>query len=152
MFSLAATVSWRIPSRMVKKYKKLVHLNLSPLYYLPEQYPEIGDNHREVYENRISKLYHCRSGASCFIWKQGLSLRDPSQRRDRGRNSEMLKMFRRSWRDWSSSENTFRDMQSVIGCILWERWRNRPGSSRRREWSSRPLCWNEMRQFYWSIL
>ena len=40
---LGAYSELEILSRMVKKYKKPVHLTFNSLYYLPEQYPEIGD-------------------------------------------------------------------------------------------------------------
>ena len=40
---LGAYSELEILSRMVKKYKKPVHLTFNSLYYIPEQYPEIGD-------------------------------------------------------------------------------------------------------------
>ena len=40
---LGAYSELEILSPMVKKYKKPVHLTFNSLYYLPEQYPEIGD-------------------------------------------------------------------------------------------------------------
>ena len=40
---LGAYSELEILSHMVKKYKKPVHLTFNSLYYLPKQYPEIGD-------------------------------------------------------------------------------------------------------------
>ena len=41
---LGAYSELEILSHMVKKYKKPVHLTFNSLYYLPKQYPEMGDS------------------------------------------------------------------------------------------------------------
>lgn len=103
---LGAYSELEILSRMVKKYKKPVHLTFNSLYYLPEH----GDRryHREVHGNWISKLYHCRSGASCLSEKQGTFLRDSSQWRNRGseqRNAENVPALSSEEIDLSSEKH-----------------------------------------------
>ena len=68
---LGAYSELEILSRMVKKYKKPVHLTFK--FPVLSSGTVSGDRryHRKVHGNWISKLYHCRSGASCLSEKQG---------------------------------------------------------------------------------
>lgn len=104
---LGAYSELEILSRMVKNIKAgASHLQFSVLS--SGTVPGDRRYHREVHGNWISKLYHCRSGASCLSEKQGTFLRDPSQRRNRGseqRNAENVPAFSSEEIDLSSEKH-----------------------------------------------
>ena len=101
---------------MVKKYKKPVHLTFNSLYYIPEQYPEIGKIVRECmalgFESYIIAdpaliLYLRQKGINCEIHLSG----------ETGEvNCGMVELFQRFdlKRIIFHRKNTFEDMRAVI--------------------------------------
>ena len=136
---LGAYSELEILSRMVKKYKKPVHLTFNSLYYLPEQYPEIGDIIEKCMEIGFRSYIIADPALLVYLKNRGLSCEIHLSGETGEVNSEMLKMFRRFPLKRSFIGKTRSGICSLL-LHLRERWRNRPGPDRRREWSSRPLC------------
>lgn len=113
---LGAYSELEILSRMVKKYKKPVHLTFNSLYYLPEQYPEIGDIIEKCMEIGFRSYIIADPALLVYLKNRGLSCEIHLSGETGEVNSEMLKMFRRFplKRLIFHRKNTFRDMQSVI--------------------------------------
>ena len=113
---LGAYSELEILSRMVKKYKKPVHLTFNSLYYLPEQYPEIGDIIEKCIEIGFRSYIIADPALLVYLKNRGLSCEIHLSGETGEVNSEMLKMFRRFplKRLIFHRKNTFRDMQSVI--------------------------------------
>ena len=113
---LGAYSELEILSRMVKKYKKPVHLTFNSLYYLPEQYPEIGDIIEKCMGIGFRSYIIADPALLVYLKNRGISCEIHLSGETGEVNSEMLKMFRRFplKRLIFHRKNTFRDMQSVI--------------------------------------
>ena len=113
---LGAYSELEILSRMVKKYKKPVHLTFNSLYYLPEQYPEIGDIIEKCMGIGFRSYIIADPALLVYLKSRGISCEIHLSGETGEVNSEMLKMFRRFplKRLIFHRKNTFRDMQSVI--------------------------------------
>ena len=113
---LGAYSELEILSRMVKKYKKPVHLTFNSLYYLPEQYPEIGDIIEKCMGIGFRSYIIADPALLVYLKNRGISCEIHLSGETGEVNSEMLKMFRRFplKRLIFHRKNMFRDMQSVI--------------------------------------
>ena len=113
---LGAYSELEILSHMVKKYKKPVHLTFNSLYYLPEQYPEIGDIIEQCMELGFRSYILADPALPVYLKNRGISCEIHLSGETGEVNSEMVKMFRRFplKRIIFHRKNTFQDMQSVI--------------------------------------
>lgn len=93
-----------------------MHLTFNSLYYLPEQYPEIGDIIEKCMEIGFRSYIIADPALLVYLKNRGLSCEIHLSGETGEVNSEMLKMFRRFplKRLIFHRKNTFRDMQSVI--------------------------------------
>mgnify|MGYP000143098579 CR=1 FL=1 len=92
---LGAYSELEILSRMVKKYKKPVHLTFNSLYYLPEQYPEIGDIIEKCMGIGFRSYIIADPALLVYLKNRGISCEIHLSGETGEVNSEMLKMFRR---------------------------------------------------------
>ena len=113
---LGAYSELEILSHMVKKYKKPVHLTFNSLYYLPKQYPEIGDIIEQCMKLGFRSYIIADPALFAYLKKRGISCEIHLSGETGEVNSEMVKMFRRFplKRIIFHRKNTFQDMQSVI--------------------------------------
>ena len=113
---LGAYSELEILSHMVKKYKKPVHLTFNSLYYLPKQYPEIGDIIEQCMKLGFRSYIIADPALLAYLKKRGISCEIHLSGETGEVNSEMVKMFRRFplKRIIFHRKNTFQDMQSVI--------------------------------------
>lgn len=105
-----------ILSRMIRKYKKPVHLTFNSLYYLPEQYPEIAKIIEQCMELGFRSYIIADPALLVYLRNRGISC-DIHLSGETGEvNREMLKMFQRFplKRLIFHRKNTFQDMKSVI--------------------------------------
>lgn len=113
---LAAYSELEILSRMVKKYKKQVHLTFNSLYYLPEQYPEIAAIIEQCMDLEFRSYIIADPALLVYLRSRGITCEIHLSGETGEVNSEMVKMFRRFplKRIIFHRKNTFQDMQSVI--------------------------------------
>ena len=89
---LGAYSELEILSRMVKKYKKPVHLTFNSLYYLPEQYPEIGDIIEKCMEIGFRSYIIADPALLVYLKNRGISCEIHFSGETGEVNSEMLEM------------------------------------------------------------
>lgn len=137
---LGAYSELEILSHMVKKYKKPVHLTFNSLYYLPEQYPEIGDIIERCMELGFRSYILADPALPVYLKNRGISCEIHLSGETGEVNSEMVKMFRRFplKRIIFHRKNTFQDMQSVIASQ--RAFEKQTGIGRKRGWNSKLLC------------
>lgn len=137
---LGAYSELEILSHMVKKYKKPVHLTFNSLYYLPKQYPEIGDIIEQCMKLGFRSYIIADPALFAYLKKRGISCEIHLSGETGEVNSEMVKMFRRFplKRIIFHRKNTFQDMQSVIAAE--REAENSQASGRKKGWNSKLSC------------